>query len=298
MRNFFPFTAFIAAVALIGWSVLGSSAFQTCVTEAQQHHTPEELQKNFANLLVLLKVAPGCGFDFIDRYHDAIVALGTLIIAFFTFTLWRATDRLWTAGERQLKLLFETSASQSRDMQASIVAAQQSAAAAAQALSANRAWMIWDNIPIHQASEGMMGDINFKIGLMAQPAWKNRGRSPALRTQIVSTSKLGNFSDEIPPQFVPSWALTAEAGAPVGPDQSASGPYCPMVDQDRSAIIERRAAWFIYSAVRYRDIFSPEIERISEICVRVRYNGEATDKDGKKSLYWEIVATGPQNTAT
>lgn len=59
-----------------------------------------------------------------------ITAIATIAIAWFTFSLRQATDRLWDAGERQLKLLADSSASQSRDMQASIAVAKQSAEAA------------------------------------------------------------------------------------------------------------------------------------------------------------------------
>jgi hypothetical protein len=39
---------------------------------------------------------------------DTTVALGTLVIAAFTFTLWRSTDKLWKAGERQIGLAEKT----------------------------------------------------------------------------------------------------------------------------------------------------------------------------------------------
>ena len=65
--------------------------------------------------------------QFLDKMGGAITALATIAIAIFTFTLKRATDKLWDAGERQLNLLAETSAAQSKDMQASIRAATDSA---------------------------------------------------------------------------------------------------------------------------------------------------------------------------
>ncbi|MFC7695405.1 hypothetical protein ACFQX9_01520 [Bradyrhizobium sp. GCM10028915] len=68
--------------------------------------------------------------QFLDKMGGAITAVATIAIAIFTFTLKRATDKLWEAGERQLHLLGETSAAQSRDMQASIQAATDSANAA------------------------------------------------------------------------------------------------------------------------------------------------------------------------
>ncbi|SHH01182.1 hypothetical protein [Bradyrhizobium erythrophlei] len=66
----------------------------------------------------------------LDALSVAITALATIAIAWFTWSLRRSTDRLWDAGERQLKLLAETSAAQSRDMQHSIKAAIDSAKAA------------------------------------------------------------------------------------------------------------------------------------------------------------------------
>lgn len=36
--------------------------------------------------------------DFIDRRHDFVTAAATIVIALFTATLWRATDRLWKEG--------------------------------------------------------------------------------------------------------------------------------------------------------------------------------------------------------
>jgi hypothetical protein len=69
----------------------------------------------------------GCGFaqsltygairttiDWIDRRHDFVTAGATIVIAIFTIALWRATDRLWNAGERQLAQLSETTERQLR----------------------------------------------------------------------------------------------------------------------------------------------------------------------------------------
>jgi hypothetical protein len=236
---------------------------------------------------------------FLERHDKSVVGGFTIVLAISTIGLWLATNALWKAGEKQFGLLAETAVAQSRDMQASIVAAQQSATAATQALSANRAWIILDSLAMHQAAGGKIGDADFKLGVMAQANWRNRGRSPAIRAQIFTTGQLGNFLDETAPQFIPDWrAMSESTSAPIGPDQVVSGPLSYMVDADRAAIIERRAAFFVYSMVRYTDIFSPEQERISEICLRVRFNGEIVGKDGVKSMNWETTAIGPQNAAT
>jgi hypothetical protein len=78
----------------------------------------------------------------LDALGVAITALATIAIAWFTWSLWRSTDKLWIAGERQIELARETSATQSRDMQASIAASNRSAAAAERALTdLERPWI-------------------------------------------------------------------------------------------------------------------------------------------------------------
>jgi hypothetical protein len=51
------------------------------------------------------------GWTHIFDKPDAYVALFTAVLAFFTLALWRSTDKLWDAGERQLRLM-ETSREQ------------------------------------------------------------------------------------------------------------------------------------------------------------------------------------------
>src|SRR6202021_3731348 len=50
----------------------------------------------------------------LDKAGGIITALATIAIAVFTLTLKHATDRLWDAGERQLRLLRNTAPVQSR----------------------------------------------------------------------------------------------------------------------------------------------------------------------------------------
>jgi hypothetical protein len=51
---------------------------------------------------------------YIESHTDLIIALSGTAVAAFTYTLWRATDKLWTAGERQLTHNEDTSKRQLR----------------------------------------------------------------------------------------------------------------------------------------------------------------------------------------
>lgn len=44
-------------------------------------------------------------FKFVTPYSEAITAAATGVIAIYTFTLWRATKRLWESGEQQIELV-------------------------------------------------------------------------------------------------------------------------------------------------------------------------------------------------
>jgi hypothetical protein len=54
----------------------------------------------------------------------ATTALATLAIAAFTWTLWRATDKLWRAGENRFEFARQAGEGQARDMELSLAAAR------------------------------------------------------------------------------------------------------------------------------------------------------------------------------
>jgi hypothetical protein len=50
----------------------------------------------------------------VDENDGLITALATIVIAGFTAALWRSTDNLWLAGEKQMKLIQDNAALQSQ----------------------------------------------------------------------------------------------------------------------------------------------------------------------------------------
>ena len=98
----------------------------------------------------------------------------------FTLTLKRATDRLWDAGERQLGLLAKTAAGQSRDMQASVKTATQSAEVAERTMILNdRPWV---EVVIELAGPLIFTEEECSVDI--KYALKNVGRSPAIKAGI------------------------------------------------------------------------------------------------------------------
>jgi hypothetical protein len=133
-----------------------------------------------------------------------ITALATIAIAIFTLTLKRATDKLWDASERQLKLLADTSAIQSGDMQASIAAARQSADAATKAAAhvpqTERAYLFLE-LDISSNFETIFPEK--PEGPFIRPhvqfGFRNHGRTPAIIQELQATAKYWPKSAGAPP---------------------------------------------------------------------------------------------------
>ncbi|MER9890036.1 hypothetical protein NKJ48_31120 [Mesorhizobium sp. M0114] len=66
--------------------------------------------------------------SFVEHAPDWSVAFFTFVLCVFTGLLWRSTNKLWLAGERQMKLIEANAKLQSADMQASTKTAQDAVA--------------------------------------------------------------------------------------------------------------------------------------------------------------------------
>ncbi|WP_454649276.1 hypothetical protein [Bradyrhizobium liaoningense] len=138
---------FLIATALwagvLGWqaaNALTDAEKQKCYEAADQAHRKTEECKTFW-----------------ERTTTDPVAFFTLVLAISTIGLWVATILLYRAGEKQSRHARRSAAIQTRDMQASIAAANRSAAAAERALTdLERPWLFAYGIrtvPINQLGE-------------------------------------------------------------------------------------------------------------------------------------------------
>ena len=142
------FWILVGAALLIGFLALIPFNGEVCEKADNAGH--KECASHGLPIYIAFKVQA-----FLDFIGVAITALATIAIAWFTLTLKRSTDKLWDAGERQLKLATKTSAAESSDMKASIAVAKKGAEAALKSadalISAERAHLfvsvVDNNIP-------------------------------------------------------------------------------------------------------------------------------------------------------
>lgn len=218
--------------------------------------------------------------QFLDKMGGAITAVATIAIAIFTFTLKRATDKLWDAGERQLNLLAETSAAQSKDMQASIRAATDSANAAIksnQIAVTNserqlRAYVTVQDINMtthrladrigaynNNAVSGTIHTYRFSVIL------KNGGMTPAINARMnISHSR---FNNDMPADFhFPD--STNFGNALIGPQLIWHTPSITIPASELETPLVG-AFHYLWGWIEYDDIFSGTTRHRTEFCFKI-----------------------------
>jgi hypothetical protein len=141
----------------------------------------------FASLLIIFLLGSNVTLreigSALNDNNGIITAVATIFIAWFTLSLRQSTDKLWDAGERQLKLLAKTSADQSRGTQAAIDVAERALVAG------ERAWIRVDV----QNNGDFVFNANGIAPIRLLFTLTNTGNSPATKVQINVRAFLGNF---------------------------------------------------------------------------------------------------------
>jgi hypothetical protein len=116
------------------------------------------------------------------------------LLVLFTGLLYWATAGLFkeTAGLRS------AADQQSRDMQKSIIAAQDSAKAAMLAVHSDRAWMVFSTLNISIFENGRIDGKEVNRGISCSAVWINSGRSPAINSQVFAQKKIVQINEKSP----------------------------------------------------------------------------------------------------
>jgi hypothetical protein len=216
---------------------------------------------------------------FLDALGVALTALATIAIAAFTLTLKRATDRLWDAGERQLKLASDTAAAQSSDMQASIKAATDAARAAIVSnqiaitnaerqlrayVTVQQVGMVTHRLPDRMGAHGVVsGSIHaYELSFIL----KNGGQTPA--TGVVTNISLNKFPTGIPDNFdFPD--SDAFGHGLIGPQIEWRTPSKSVPSGEMEAIGLDQPKWYLWGWVEYNDIFFGTLRHRTEFCFEI-----------------------------
>jgi hypothetical protein len=98
IKRYWAGTVLVLVVIVIGYGISRSSSFQTCIAHHKQYAVYQEHQEGgplaFKWVWRNAKVLVRCAADFTDANHGPLTALGTILLAIFTTTLWWATRTL------------------------------------------------------------------------------------------------------------------------------------------------------------------------------------------------------------
>jgi len=105
LKKYGPFWG--ALLALVALFIFAENAlapnFQSCVSQHPASHGNEKTQQKGRIVFKIVIAESVCTLQLIDRHNGFFAALAAFAIAGFTFTLWRSTDKLWRAGQDQLR---------------------------------------------------------------------------------------------------------------------------------------------------------------------------------------------------
>ena len=271
----FGFALLFFGVWLIGWI---PATAQYCEYNSYTEH---EKCVSYQMPLVAIRYV---GW-FLDAISPALTALATVAIGAFTFTLYRATDRLWQAGERQIKVAGD--AANAAEKAAS--AAQRSAEVAEDTLTkVQRPYLfIYDVIGIRPGiTEHIDGHIPYAVA--------NLGHTPAIIERVEARISKGAEPEEPGPEtddhpLIISPFLAAQQkieNIPVNAIFWLRGKLSLLDIRDSeapryvSANIERGENLFVWLRIGYRGVTTTGHETSGcwrydpEPCLFIRYGGD------------------------
>jgi hypothetical protein len=170
---------------------------------------------------------------------------------------------------------------------------------AKQALGTERAWLTFDQITPVTATNGRMAGVPFKWALAFKVDWKNLGRSPAVNPQLtLSIIPVAFDAADPPPRLAVDWNQ-CPVGFPIAPSGRSVYPApLGIADGVLDSFWKREIAIVVFSSARYGDTFDSNAVHVSEVCLRIAYDGEQNMSDGSVRPNYETRAFGPQTAPT
>jgi hypothetical protein len=170
--------AYLAFIEVLSFSPVAPS-FPCLVetphsTQSANHNEPKYCTPFHSGIAVALERTD----HFLEAHDKSVVGGFTIVLAISTIGLWLATNKLWAAGERQMELIAASGAQQSRDMQASIKAAEKGNELNRQAfIATHRPWIDIDS------AASITGNLTISfeegVGAALNLTLKNLGETPA-----------------------------------------------------------------------------------------------------------------------
>jgi hypothetical protein len=228
----------------IGIAVDYSETFTNCVHERKNRKEYEALKERSGVLggaIIMerarLRLLYVCVGDFTDKNNGAIVALATLMVGVFTFTLWRSNSRLWKAS------------------------IEQTAIAKRALLDVERPHFFLENLKMHDFYFSQAAPDQSPVPSSVFPSITydivNRGNSPGWIV-VVTMSFMATKELPSPPEYGPP--IPIRRGYPIVQNDKISltqlfGPDRELTGDQRNRVILGEIDLIVFGCIEYEDIF-------------------------------------------
>jgi hypothetical protein len=213
---------------------------------------------------------------FLDAVSSALTAIATVAIGAFTYTLYKATtglkdstDKLWDAGERQIKVAGDAAVAAEK----AAGAAQRSAEIANNSLiTTERAFVFLDDIdpaPVF----GLRGSGNNNTEIQQfpiRPRWRNSGNTPTRNMAVIVN---WTYSEgDLPGGFTYAYGENDEPSPMfLGPQATEWSEAVHIPGNVATDALKGKGHIFIWGRVEYHDIFDDTPLHFTEWCYRVLF---------------------------
>jgi len=257
----------------IVWITGSSASFKECIDEgknAAPYKALHESASHVGRALLRLDLDGVCAGEFTDKNQGSIAALATAALAFFTFTLWRATSGMLASAKEQSGAMERSIA------QATLAAKAMQSVADSMAINVSA---LSETVATNKeiaARQKVLGEMQLrayisvviggaiyqdrenKLRFEGRPMLVNDGNTPANR--VVHKTIAAILPVPLPNGFVLPEPQSAEAGeGMIGPRQNRilTGIVSEFVDDGEVASIKRGdgKALYVWGSVNYEDAF-------------------------------------------
>lgn len=263
----------ISIFSLVGLSIFlvaenyHSQSFQSCIASERTYHSTNNPNKE--RFIIGRAIGPQivCTINFTNAHAGFITALAGIAVAAFTLTLKWSTDRLWGAGERQLKALRQSvfvSIAGAKAAKKSADIAEKTLYISQRAYVSPRAkW----SIEINPSETSIVG-IGFWMSL------ENQGSTPAAHMFNQSVARLLVKSDGISFDYGSSLSpYVTGVPAAIGLRSEITTDKQIFSAAQIKAVADKTADLFLCGWVEYNDVFEGTPRHGVEWCLKVCIEG-------------------------
>lgn len=156
-----------------------------------------------------------------------------------------------------------------------------------------RPWLLHSGFEVVRFKNGRSPDGQIAYGLLARMQLINTGKSPATNAKLFSDHRILPFDGVEVPHFHPG----GERGpsGTIGPGRPVSGADKVMGPAETDDIMAGRSCLWLYAKAEYQAPAHEGDDYVSEVCMRIIYNGEEVGPQGSTPRFTAEMA-GPQNT--